>query len=131
MYKSIEKRRTYHLARYYRRRTYALEKLGGKCSECESVDDLEFDHIDPRTKSFTIGKMWAVSEERFEEELSKCQVLCKTCHTEKSLKESGKKRREHGSYTMYRHGKCRCSLCRAANADRVRRSRIKAIIPAL
>jgi hypothetical protein len=39
-----------------RRRETAKQMLGGKCVECRSAADLEFDHSDPATKSFEIAK---------------------------------------------------------------------------
>jgi 5-methylcytosine-specific restriction endonuclease McrA len=44
--------RRYMLNRYYERRAAAIEKLGGKCSYCGSIEGLEFDHIDPDDKLF-------------------------------------------------------------------------------
>ena len=41
---------------------------------------LEFDHIDPKTKSHNICDIGHGSWQVIEEELSKCRVLCKPCH---------------------------------------------------
>ena len=79
--------RTYMLARYHQRRAAAIAKLGGKCVKCGTVEQLEFDHIDPKTKSFGIGKMWSLSNDKLQKELEKCQLLCKPCHKEKSDRE--------------------------------------------
>ena len=61
-----------------------IEQLGGKCVHCGALDRLEFDHIEPATKSFNISsgyhKKWAV----LQEELSKCQLLCNSCHIAKT-----------------------------------------------
>jgi 5-methylcytosine-specific restriction endonuclease McrA len=59
--------------------------LGGKCVECSSETDLEFDHIDKNSKSFPISR--SPSEKCFWEELEKCQLLCKKCHRRKSTLE--------------------------------------------
>lgn len=58
--------------------------LGGKCKICESENNLEFDHIDPITKSFCMTKFLNVSKEKALEELNKCQLLCSECHKNKS-----------------------------------------------
>jgi len=55
---------------------------------CGSVDNLELDHIDPTTKSFTIGRALAsVSEAKYQAEIVKCQLLCKQHHIEKTTSE--------------------------------------------
>jgi hypothetical protein len=69
-------------------RAILLEKLGGKCVECGCTETLEFDHIDPSTKSFNISAGYLKPIEVLEEELSKCQLLCNKCHIEKSKKDS-------------------------------------------
>jgi len=106
----------YILDRYHKRRGDAKEFLGGKCNKCGSVEDLQFDHIDPKTKSFPIGTMWSVSEERFWNELKKCQLLCRKCHIKKSILEAGKKiaKGTHGTLSSYRY--CRCILCKDAHS---------------
>ncbi len=74
----------YMKERYRKRRNEAIERLGGCCVNCGSDKDLEFDHKDPETKSFTIAHASSFSEKRWNEELVKCQLLCKDCHREKS-----------------------------------------------
>ena len=68
-------------------RQILIEKLGGKCVECGCTETLEFDHIDPSTKSFNISAGYHKPKEVLEEELSKCQLLCNKCHIEKSKKD--------------------------------------------
>src|SRR5216117_3200210 len=80
----------YMLKRYHERRKEAIESLGGKCIKCGSVENLEIDHIDPKTKSFNFSKIWSFSPEKYSKELEKCQILCKDCHMKKS--------REKGSF---------------------------------
>ncbi len=50
------------------------------CARCSEKDPrcLEFHHIDPDDKSFTLGK--AAKWETLEAELEKCIVLCCNCH---------------------------------------------------
>lgn len=78
----------YMLNRYHKRRTEALERLGGRCAECGSTDDLEFDHIDRTLKSGYISKMFSQSEKRYKDELEKCQLLCSGCHQRKTISEN-------------------------------------------
>jgi len=47
---------TKELERYHERIGEALDILGGKCIKCGSLENLEFDHIDPSSKLFTISK---------------------------------------------------------------------------
>jgi len=63
----------------------AIEYKGGKCERCgysKYVGALEFHHLDPTKKDFSIGhgsiKSWA----RTKEELDKCIMLCSNCHKE-------------------------------------------------
>jgi 5-methylcytosine-specific restriction endonuclease McrA len=95
----------------------AREKLGGRCAQCGSTDELQIDHIAPGTKSFVLSKGASVSAKRWEEELAKCQLLCSKCHetkTNKDLKrQSGKDK--HGTVSSRRY--CACELCRKAHAD--------------
>jgi 5-methylcytosine-specific restriction endonuclease McrA len=74
----------YNLNRYNKRKAEAIEILGGECIVCGSTEDLQFDHIDPSDKSFTLGKLWSASQEKFLEELTKCQLLCFLCHMAKT-----------------------------------------------
>ncbi len=118
MWKDKEKAKRYWKERYSRVKKNAVSALGGKCSKCGSISSLEFDHIDPATKvdNFTV---LACIAGRGEEELAKCQLLCKECHRDKTG------RAEHGSLGMYRHQKCRCDLCRKANSTYHRERRKK------
>ena len=108
----------YQLARYHRRRAEAVEKLGRKCVQCGSTEDLHLDHIDPSTKTFDIGAIGTHSETKWQTELAKCQLLCKPHHQIKSVLEQGYNLRNvHGTEACYRHGKCRCDSCRKAHSD--------------
>jgi len=69
---------------YLRRREKALKFLGGICAICESAENLEFDHIDPEQKSFSISGFLTHAWVKVEPELKKCQLLCNTCHKEKN-----------------------------------------------
>ena len=69
---------------YINRRGEALEFLGGKCAICGSAENLEFDHIDPQQKSFSISGFLTHAWSKLEPELQKCQLLCEVCHKAKS-----------------------------------------------
>lgn len=104
--------REYMLKRYYERRKYAIEQLGSRCAECGSTDQLEIDHIDPKKKSFDVGKLWSTAWARFIAELKKCQLLCDTHHNDKTLAHKGQRRAKgtHGTLSAYKY--CRCDRCR-------------------
>jgi len=62
-------------------KAYLIELLGGKCVGCGITENLQFDHIDRKQKSFTIGKRLESSlENKLIPEAKKCQLLCKSCH---------------------------------------------------
>lgn len=64
-------------------------KLSKGCEECgykEHPYALDFDHIDPSTKHFNIGRSRAkVSIDKIWEEVAKCRVLCANCHRIKTF----------------------------------------------
>lgn len=115
--------REYILARYHRRKAEWTERLGGACASCGSTaEDLQFDHVDPATKSFTIGRLWSMADATVEAELAKCQLLCKPCHQTKTTSE-WKERRTHGAVYAAVQKKCPCEKCVAFKADYARRRR--------
>jgi hypothetical protein len=101
MANSNEYMRRYMLARYHQRMADARKLLGGKCIVCGSIENLELDHINWRTKTLQINKMWSVSAERFTAELEKCQLLCREHHIEKSKIDLSEIVRERGSANQY------------------------------
>ena len=108
-------KRQYAKTYYYAWKSKYIALLGGKCKICNSTESLEFDHIDPNSKTFTITKLSRISNTLVEEELKKCQLLCKPCHRLKTIKEGrigggwNKGQLTHGS-SGYKKG-CRCILC--------------------
>ena len=92
------------------RRLKALDILGGCCSKCGSQDGLEIHHIDPSTKSFTLGSGWHHAWPKIEAELKKCEILCEQCHIKHH-----KSKAEHGTVQRYWRG-CKCVECKAAYA---------------
>lgn len=108
-----EYQREYQLARYHQRKRDAIAFLGGKCVICETVEQLEIDHIDRALKSFNISNLWAVKEERFYAELAKCQLLCRPHHIEKTRRELSV---DHGGGLSGKKN-CPCGLCKQKKAD--------------
>lgn len=98
-----------------KRRADWIESQGGKCVRCGSTESLEVDHIDPSLKTMNPASIWSRSKEIKELELANCQVLCNFCHKKKTH-DPLKALRKHGTTNMYSKGKCRCDLCKAANA---------------
>ena len=112
----------YMKKRYARRRLEAIQKLGGVCVVCGTTERLEFDHIDPTLKDFTMANASSFSEARWQAELSKCQLLCHQCHKNKHACSE-----PCGTMRRYWRG-CRCDQCRAAMTvyNRENRARRKA-----
>ena len=67
------------------RKKLLIEMLGGKCESCGTTKNLQFDHIDPTTKSFSIAKRYRCKD--VFEEIKKCQLLCYECHLKKTSEE--------------------------------------------
>jgi hypothetical protein len=97
----------YMLSRYHALMAEARESLGGKCVACGITDELEFDHIDPATKSFAISHGWSSKPDIFWAEVRKCQLLCKPHHLEKSEEQSV----GHGQGLTGKRN-CLCDKCR-------------------
>jgi 5-methylcytosine-specific restriction endonuclease McrA len=71
-----------------------VEYKGGECQNCgykKSIWALEFHHINPSEKDFTIGGS-SFSFEKLKAEADKCVLVCANCHVEihQELKETGK-----------------------------------------
>jgi 5-methylcytosine-specific restriction endonuclease McrA len=107
----------YNKRRYALLKEEALRRLGGACVSCGSTEELEFDHILRSSKSKEVTRALLSSRKGLEEELDKCQLLCKPCHLKKTLEESGREAAEgtHGTLSSYRY--CHCDLCRKAKRD--------------
>jgi len=123
MANSKEYMRDYMLRRYYRRKSAALEYLGGKCLVCGTTEELEFDHIDPSTKKYTLARiLTSGSNELLQEELEKCQLLCSKHHLEKSLREGDLGSVEHGGGLTGKKN-CYCALCKPLKLEYNRKRR--------
>lgn len=69
----------------------AVEYKGGKCNKCgynKCLGAMEFHHLDPKEKDFSIGnKGYTRSWDKVKEELDKCVLLCANCHREEHNKD--------------------------------------------
>ena len=67
---------------------YLVEYKGGKCEICgynKCIDALEFHHLNPKEKEFSIADFCASNHSNYEkakQEVEKCQLLCANCHRE-------------------------------------------------
>lgn len=97
----------YWMDRYERRKSWAIGLLGGKCVDCGSTDNLEFDHINPEEKLFAITSRITWGDDIIIPELMKCQLKCKAHHKAKHSVVG-----THGTVSTYRY--CKCELCMSA-----------------
>lgn len=95
---------------YLTKKEQVIRILGGKCVKCGSTENLEFDHINPIEKNFTITTR---IRQNISEEIKKCQLLCRSCHRDKTG------RTTHGKRRMYQNG-CRCEACKGINRSYIR-----------
>jgi hypothetical protein len=71
---------------YMKRMNKLREAFGNECAMCGATEDLHFDHIDPNTKTASVGTL--ATSNGFDicyQEALKCQLLCKSCHHKKTL----------------------------------------------
>lgn len=104
-------RRLYHVHRR-RQMLYVTKGADPQCAYCGSVDDLEFDHIDPSQKSFNVGTRNSLNDPVVRAEFDKCQLLCRSCHEDKTASENTGF--AHGSTTGFMRKKCECPECSEA-----------------
>ena len=63
----------------------AVDYLGGKCSICnynKYTGALEFHHMNPSEKDFSIAELKLSSFDKIKSELDKCLLVCANCHRE-------------------------------------------------
>lgn len=79
--KESEKKRIYERRNKIKKWFQEYKKLF-YCVYCNSKDNLEFHHIDPKTKFKEISKMvcYGYSIKRIMKEMEKCITLCRKCH---------------------------------------------------
>lgn len=113
-------RSVYDKAYKAKKKQRAINLLGGKCVNCNTLERLQFDHIknDREGSKKTITYMLnTTSWEKVMEELKKCQLLCFSCHIKKSNSERGRTGLHlHGTMTKYRADKCRCADCKRVHS---------------
>ena len=107
----------YQNKRRIERRNYCIEKLGGKCAKCGSVENLQFDHIVPfgttMAHGYRISELLTCSKERLDTQLEKCQLLCDKCHAEKTnYIDRVHHSTIHGTHGALKYCKPRCDKCR-------------------
>ncbi len=110
---AIAQQQTDYINKLIQQRRKQWINENGPCKNCGSFDNLEVDHIDPSTKAIHTSHIWTREERIRIRELSKCQVLCKPCHQNKTSKEN-KKEVTHGTISGYYRHRCRCGLCKLA-----------------
>lgn len=109
-----DRKREYQRKWIAKRRKKWIDK-NSPCKKCGSFDNLEIDHINHKNKEHHISRLWSRKEEILQEELKKCQVLCKSCHSQKTKIQLMRKI-THGTNAGYTKRRCRCELCRNAHA---------------
>ena len=82
-----KKRGSYEYVKRYRQRlkSKAVEYKGGKCSCCgynQCLHALEFHHLDPKEKDFSISSKMNSAFDALKTELDKCALVCRNCHAE-------------------------------------------------
>lgn len=83
------------------------------CSNCQKSISVEKRKITKRRKqNKETGNLYCSSE-------------CAKSMQLQVMIELGRVKREHGTYSMYRSGKCRCDPCKKANNERIRLLRKK------
>jgi len=76
------------------RKIQAINYKGGKCAKCgynKYAGALDFHHLDPSKKDFTIARRKNCSLETIKPELDKCILLCRNCHAELHFEERCKR----------------------------------------
>lgn len=73
-----------------RNHTYIQSAKNRPCIDCCVQYNpwvMQFDHRDPKLKSFDIGKMEGFSLRRIQLEIDKCDIVCANCHAERTWKQ--------------------------------------------
>lgn len=122
---SSEYMRDYMKQRRQNRRAKFIDLLGGKCVNCGSIDNLQFDHANAKKKEFDLNQIKDSNEGTILKELKKCVLLCDKCHLNKTKANKehinkNKKPARHGTPWMYKKYKCRCRKCRMAISNYIK-----------
>lgn len=83
------KKRKIKLKKWYKE--YKSKLMCKRCGE-NHVACLQFHHIDPTEKRYTVATMPqnCISIEKMKQEISKCEVLCANCHAKEHYKQAHK-----------------------------------------
>ena len=84
---TTEQMREYQNARRAALRAELISLLDGKCVRCGITENLQFDHIDPKTKLFPIASGLDKPRVVLLAEVAKCQLLCEPHHIEKNIED--------------------------------------------
>jgi hypothetical protein len=116
---SAEYHRAYNRERYRRLRAEYVAQLGGKCVDCGTEEDLEFDHADASSKSVEVAKMLNYSKAVRDAEVKKCVLRCSSCHRRKSISAGDINSVDHGGGKSGKKN-CPCTPCRERKAEYMR-----------
>jgi 5-methylcytosine-specific restriction endonuclease McrA len=99
-----------------RRRKILMAALDDQCAECGTTEALEFDHVNPATKSFVIADSLDFPWPVLFAEIVKCQLLCHQHHLAKSMANGELGWVEHGGGLSGKRN-CKCEPCRAKKRE--------------
>jgi hypothetical protein len=108
-----EYRRRYSLAAYYQHRAELVARLGNKCAQCDSVEELTIVRREGAPE-FDVRKLHNMSEEKRAGLLPLVELLCRE-HANQRL--YGKGRVTHGTWYAAYKQKCDCDDCGEYKAD--------------
>lgn len=81
------------ISRFRETKKQAVEYKGGKCERCgynKCIAAMDFHHLDPSQKDFSISNAKNKSFDKIKNELDKCILVCSNCHREIHSEEMGK-----------------------------------------
>lgn len=113
-----EKKREYAREWMRARRSYLIRIAGGRCVDCGTDQDLDFDHRIRHPGNVKISSLTSRTWNRLREELNKCELRCKQCHRSKHVRLGEAFAIVHGA-NRYSLG-CRCDTCRQGKSARMR-----------
>ena len=89
--KEYRKKHRERLKEKYKKRYYKYKKLLNRfklskgCSICgytKCGEALEFHHLNPDEKEFSVANIYNVNKQKLKKEIAKCIVVCANCHRE-------------------------------------------------
>lgn len=115
-YKNKAAQREYQRAWMRERRIQLITLLGDHCIDCDTTENLEFDHDNLELKrmsaSAILSRNW--NKPAVAEEIKKLVLRCSDCHRQKTKSEIIPAK--HGTDSRYGNG-CRCLKCKEAHAQ--------------